>query len=205
LDKEKEKILNYCREKFLSEGFYKTTMDEIASDIRISKKTIYKHFTSKDELAKQIITEFLNEIQIKMTKIMSSKKDALSKFLEIINFVAGMITKMSFQFLTDIQTHYPDLWLQIDKFRTEKMIANITKIFHQGKPENVFIDYPPEIVRTIFISGARSIINPQFIIQNKFSINEALEITIDILMNGILTSKGKKLYKKIKTERRNEN
>ncbi|MBK7254925.1 MAG: helix-turn-helix transcriptional regulator, partial [Ignavibacteria bacterium] len=47
---EKEKILNYSRNKFHREGFYKTSMDEISSELHISKKTIYKYFSSKEKL-----------------------------------------------------------------------------------------------------------------------------------------------------------
>ena len=46
-EQERERILNYSINKFHAEGFYKTSMDEIARDLQISKKTIYKYFQSK--------------------------------------------------------------------------------------------------------------------------------------------------------------
>ncbi len=47
---EKKNLLKNITESFLAKGFYKTTMDEIASDLRVSKKTIYKYFPTKENL-----------------------------------------------------------------------------------------------------------------------------------------------------------
>ena len=46
----REKIIELISEKFFREGFSRTTMDEIATDLHMSKKTIYKFFSSKEEL-----------------------------------------------------------------------------------------------------------------------------------------------------------
>jgi AcrR family transcriptional regulator len=200
MDEEKKKILDICKNKFLKDGFYKITMDEIASSMRMSKKTIYKNFKSKDELVKQLVYQMLDQIHTNVNMILESKNDALTKFKNIIMLLSATIVKMSESWLRDIQNHHLELWKQIDKFRSEKMPIFISQIVKQGKIDKVFYDYPSEIMLTIFIASIRSVVNPQFILQNKFSVKEALETTIDILMNGILTPYGKKLYKKINTE-----
>ena len=61
--KDRKKILEHSRRKFHAEGFYKISMDEIAGDLRISKKTIYKHFPSKEELLKAICNDTTSIIQ----------------------------------------------------------------------------------------------------------------------------------------------
>ncbi len=44
MNEEKEKIIEFAAQKFMDGGFYKTTMDDLAAKLRISKKTIYKNF-----------------------------------------------------------------------------------------------------------------------------------------------------------------
>ena len=73
---------------------------------------------------------------------------------------------------------------------------NITKVVEQGKREGLIADYPTPIIMTIFLSSIRSIVNPDFILNNNFSIKQATQITFQILMSGILTEKGAKLFKK---------
>ena len=55
---EKNKIIERTEDKFFRDGFYKTTMDEIATDLSMSKKTIYKFFPSKEAEYKSHRAEF---------------------------------------------------------------------------------------------------------------------------------------------------
>jgi len=56
---EQNKIIELTEEKFFRDGFYKTTMDEVASELKMSKKTIYKFFPSKDDLVTAIARHFM--------------------------------------------------------------------------------------------------------------------------------------------------
>ena len=60
---EKTRILKYCSDLFLKEGFYKISMDSISIGLRISKKTLYKHFKSKDELVSSVIGNITQNIK----------------------------------------------------------------------------------------------------------------------------------------------
>ena len=66
---DKDKILFFTHAKFIQEGFYKTTMDEIARDLQMSKKTIYKYFPSKNELLEAVCDMRIDTMQTKMNEI----------------------------------------------------------------------------------------------------------------------------------------
>ena len=68
IKQDRSKILEHSRKKFHAEGFYKTSMDEIAKDLHISKKTIYKHFPSKEELLRAITNDTTFIIKNKIVK-----------------------------------------------------------------------------------------------------------------------------------------
>jgi hypothetical protein len=74
------------------------------------------------------------------------------------------------------------------------MFENITKIINQGKEEGLFIDYPTSIIMTILVVSVRSIVNPDFILNNSFSIIEGARFTFKIIIGGIVTDKGKKVF-----------
>ncbi len=74
---------------------------------------------------------------------------------------------------------------------------NISAIFSQGIKEGYIINVPHQIIINIFMSSVQSVVNPDFIMNNNFSISQAINSTIKILINGILTEKGKKVYKKL--------
>ncbi len=205
MNSEQTKIIDFCREYFLGNGFYKTTMDEIAAQLRMSKKTIYKYYSTKEDLVRETIIEFLNFHKENIGQIINTKSNAVDKLNELFNYIGKMIAKIDERFIRDIQTHMPDLWKDIDAFRTKMMTINIGKIIEQGKKENVFVDKPSAIITGVFISSVRGVINPEFIMANKFSIKMALEETIEIIINGITTEKGKKAFQLLKSEQSNEN
>ena len=77
------------------------------------------------------------------------------------------------------------------------MLANISKLINQGKSEGYIVDYPTDIIVMFFVSSIRGIINPDFIIQRKLDPKFILNPTISLLMNAILTDKGKELFNKL--------
>jgi AcrR family transcriptional regulator len=196
----KEKIIGIGTEKFFKEGFHKTTMDEIAADLRMSKKTIYKHFPTKEDLVQAVAKNFMQIIKGTIIPILSSDKNAIEKLEGLMNVLATTFQKISSKMMDDLRRHYPSRWDEIDKFRTEMMFGNLTKVIEQGKKEGLFLDYPTEIVITIFVSAMRSVVNPDFILNNNFSLKEAAITSLKIMISGIVTEKGKKLLVKNKRD-----
>jgi AcrR family transcriptional regulator len=193
---EKQKIIRYARDKYFKEGFFKASMDSLAADLRMSKKTIYKYFPGKEKLVEEVISDFMNSIKEKIDEIFCSKKDAVTKVAEFIELIGNIISQFSENWLKDLKIHTPDLWIKIDSFRTKKITAAISGIIEQGRAEKLFLDYPAEIIVPIFVASIRTIVNPDFLLNNKFSYNQAAKICIEILINGILTEKGKVIFYK---------
>lgn len=193
---DQNKIIEHTEEKFFRDGFYKTTMDEIASDLRISKKTIYKFFPSKDDLVKAIAKYFMNRLKNTILPALNSDKNAIEKLGDLINILAKVSEKISATRMEELKRHYPSLWNEIDSFRTEMMFGNITKVIEQGKKEGLFVDHPTNIIMNVLVASVRSIVNPDFIMNNNYSIIEAARYAFRIVISGILTDKGKKEFNK---------
>jgi AcrR family transcriptional regulator len=193
---EQNKIIEHTEEKFFRDGFYKTTMDEIASELRMSKKTIYKFFPSKDDLVKAIAKFFMNRMKSKIVPALQSDKNAIEKLGDLINILTKASEKISAVRTEELKRHYPNIWNDIDNFRTEMMFGNITKVIDQGKKERLFVDYPTNIIMNVLVASVRSIVNPDFIMNNNYSIIEAARYAFKIVISGILTDKGKKEFNK---------
>ena len=199
MDTEKQKILNESTKVFMKEGFYKTPMDEIAKQLRISKKTIYKYFDSKEILVKEVVHNFLLQNKDIIQNILDSDDDAVNKAFKLFQNLGKLLISIRNKWLEDIQGHYQDLWKEIDEFRTKMMLANIARLINQGKSEGYIVDYPTDIIVMFFVSSIRGIINPDFIIQRKLEPESIMRPTINLLMNAILTEKGKEIFNKLHT------
>jgi len=191
---EQVKIIEQIEDKLFSEGFYKTTMDDVASELGMSKKTIYKFFPSKEDLVMAIAKHFMNRMKSKILPSLNSDKNAIEKLGELIKILAGASEKISKKRMEEMKRHFPAIWNEIDSFRTKMMFENITKIINQGKEEGLFIDYPTSIIMNMLVASVRSVVNPDFILNNNFSIIEAARYAFKIIIGGIVTEKGKKIF-----------
>lgn len=194
---EQDKIIQFCTSKFLQDGFYFVSVDQIASELRISKKTIYKFFSSKDDLVKAVALKLMNEVSDKIEKIIKSENDSLTKVIMLFEVMAGVVVKFSEKWLKDLQIHTPELWKEIDEFRTKRAFTALGSIIKQGQIAGIIIEKPIELIIHIFVNTIRSVVHPDFLYHQKFNYKEAFIHSFEILFNGILTPKGKKIFDKI--------
>lgn len=188
---EKDKILYFTHAKFITEGFYKTTMDEISRDLQISKKTIYKHFPSKDMLLESVCDmriDFMNE---KIESIVDSGDDSVTKFLKLINLHKSMLMNCSNMWFRDLQVHAPHCLKKFNDMRENKLMNVLTRLVDQGKKEKVVQNVPIQILITALLGAIDSVTRSEFILNSKYSAHDAIRITADIFFNGILTDAGR--------------
>ena len=193
---DQNKIVEMTEEKFFRDGFYKTTMDEVALELKMSKKTIYKFFPSKEDLVMAIAKHFMEGVKGRVVPALNSDKNAIEKLAELNSILAKISEKISSKRMDEIKTYFPSLWNEIDSFRTKMMFGNITKVIDQGKAEGLFIDYPTPIIMNTLVSSVRAIVNPEFILNNNFSIGEAALFAFKVVIGGIVTDKGRKIFNK---------
>lgn len=198
MEDEKNKILQFALEKFKTEGFYKTTMDELASEQRISKKTIYKHFPTKEILVHDAVFLFINTHKVHIEQIFESKVNAVVKIFNLTEYLAQMLSQIGDKWFRDVQIHHRELWQEIDEFRTKMIGQRMSKVFDQGMKEGNIQKYPSEFLTIYFVNSIRGIINPEFVMNSKYSMHEVLKFTTSLLLNGIMTEKGRKIFKKLK-------
>ena len=201
MNNDKEKILKTASDVFFTRGFYKIPVDDVASILKMSKKTIYKHFPTKEDLVREVAYLFIKTHSNNISNIINNEYNAVEKLFYIFKYLGNMLINISEKWFSDIHSQAPEIWTEIEVFRSRFMAHNISRIIEQGKKEKFIVNHPSLVMINIFISSIRGIINPSFILNNKIPAFKALESTLDILMNGILTSKGKNLLKKLKMEK----
>jgi len=195
---EKEKILYFTHAKFITEGFYKTTMDEIARDLQMSKKTIYKHFDSKEELLENVCGMRMNLMEEFLDEVAESDEDAITKFLKIIHKQKSMSMNCSPVWFRDLEIHAPHLSKEFAKVRQEKVTKIMSKLLEQGKKEKVVEHVPVDIIITALNGAIEAVTHADFVLNSKYSFHEAMRITAEIFFNGFLTELGKEKFSNTK-------
>lgn len=190
---ERDRIVDLASEKFLSQGVSKVTLDEIASDLRMSKKTVYKFFPSKDDLLNSIVKVMLSRVEKQVHAIVSADQPFPEKMTQFLAFVSKFIGRFSTQFVRDMQRFAPTLWKEVETFRREHIFSKLDAMFAQAKREGFFRpDIDPELFKLAFLHSMQGIINPQTLSQHSFSAQQAFRSVFVILFEGALTDQSRK-------------
>lgn len=197
---EKDRIISFSRERFFQNGFQSTTMDSISSELHISKKTIYKYFQSKDDLIDQILGKLMKFVIRNMNDIINSDSNAVEKLNNVANFFMSMAINIGFAWLEDLKRHSWKRWKRIEAFRRRMILKNFSLIVEQGKKEGLVIDRPNIILITTLISAIQGVINPDFFLKNNIKPTDGASVILEVVVGGMLTKKGRKLFKQIKSD-----
>ncbi len=132
----KEKIIEKASELFLKFGFKSVTMDDIAGEMCISKKTIYKYFCNKEILVEETTHEVRNKINEIVEKIISEDHNAIKENFEIRKMFKEMFKSSDDSAVFQLKKHYPEIYQNIFKSEIAKHKTyfrhNITKGVEEG-------------------------------------------------------------------------
>ena len=109
----KDKIINKAKEMFLRLGFKSITMDDIACEMCISKKTIYKYFSNKDILIEESIDLVHKEVKETMDAIISKNYNAIEENFEIKRMFREMFKSAESSPIYQLKKHYPDIYNKV--------------------------------------------------------------------------------------------
>lgn len=129
----REKLINVAKEKFIAFGSKHTTMDEIAELLGISKKTIYTHFSSKEELIIESIKALINEFKINVIPILNSNESALNKIKAIYEVVFKYLLKFKPSFIFGLKKYYPKAYHEYKKYTVDFVRKDIIGLLEQAK------------------------------------------------------------------------
>jgi AcrR family transcriptional regulator len=140
----KEKIIAKATEMFLKLGFKSVTMDDIACEMCISKKTIYKFFMNKELLIEEGTEKVQTEIRIKIVEIQSKEHNAIEENFVIRRMFSEMF-KTSESPLYQLKKHYPQIHDKVRQTQIqqcgEMFRNNIIKGIQEGLyRENINVD-----------------------------------------------------------------
>ncbi len=155
-----EKILSSSQKLFMNYGLKSISMDDIASDIGISKKTIYKHFSTKDRLINITLTHFLKQEKKTVAKIYKSSHNAVEEIILIGRHIIKMTKSLKPTLIFDLKKYHTKNWQLIEEHHTEFIKQVITENLERGISEGLFrSDLRPEIIARLYVAKSLLIAN----------------------------------------------
>lgn len=197
----KEKIITKATELFINLGFKSVTMDDIANEMGISKKTIYAHFSNKTDLVRETTLMLFQYIITGIDCICELDKNPIEELYEIKKFVMLHLKNEKSSPQYQLQKYYPEVHATFKIKHFEKMTDCTMNNLRRGIEQGLYrknIDV--EFISRIYFVGIHGIKDDSLFPTNKFPKVQLFEDYLEYHLRGIVTNTGlKTLNKFIKT------
>ncbi len=198
----KERIKQKADELFRQYGIKAITMDEIAGQMGISKKTIYQAYADKDELVDAVITEMIGYNQKCCGTHKAKADNAVHEVFLAMEMIQDMFSNFNPSILFDMQRNHPNTFEKFSKHKNSFVFQVVKDNVKRGIKEELFRgDVNPDVISKIRLETMFLPFNQELFPKNKFNLVDLEKQLIDYYLFGIASLKGYKLILKYQQQR----
>lgn len=187
----KDKILEKAGEMFLNLGFKSVTMDDIANEIGVSKKTIYVHFSNKTALVNSVTLSIFEIISAGIDMICALKKNPIEELYDIKKFVMLHLKNDKSSPQYQLQKYYPKIYATLKKKQFDVMQTCVIENLTRGVEKGIYRDsIDVSFISRIYFHGVLGIKDIELFPLQQFSMNDLMNFFLEYHLRGICTEKG---------------
>ncbi|HEY4155171.1 MAG TPA: TetR/AcrR family transcriptional regulator [Puia sp.] len=197
----RDRILEKARDLFMQYGIRSITMDEIAGQLGISKKTIYQFFTDKDEMVEAVVMDEIKGNEEGCKQFQIDAENAVQEIFLAMENVQEMMKTMNPQLMYDLEKHHPAAFRRLKQYKYHFLYHMIRENLERGIKENIYRkDLNTDITCRYRIESAFMAFNQEAFPWNKYPMNQTCHELALLFMHSICSAKGKKLIDKYLNE-----
>ncbi|HQW28058.1 MAG TPA: TetR/AcrR family transcriptional regulator [Verrucomicrobiales bacterium] len=187
------RIVDAARRHFLAHGFRNVTMDDLAVELGMSKKTFYAHFPGKVALVESVLGAKLDAAEADMERITSKSGEGFAGTLrDLLACLQQHTEEIKPPFLRDIRRDAPELLAMVEKRRSAMIERHFSRLLQVGRRDGTIRkDISVSLIIDILLGATQAVINPGSLEALALTPKSAYQAVISVILEGAMTSKGK--------------
>ena len=187
----KETIINRATSLFLTLGFKSVTMDDIANDLGMSKKTIYTYFENKTSLVEAGTTHLFKKITDGIKDIKRKSLDPITELHDIKIFLMNSLKGEKTSPYHQLQKYYPSIHKELKIKKFDFVLESTKKSLQKGVDQGLFRKkINLELISRLYFNGITGIRNPEIFPPELFNPVVLMESYSEYHLRAIVTKKG---------------
>ncbi len=197
MDEKLDHILSESLRLFKKNGIRSVTMDDIAKELGISKKTIYQHFANKTELLEKV----LNHMLVKESTVCVSEEEQKLNAIDVLLAVSRNVSKQMKDLnpinAFELQKYYPALFREFVNKKRDHVFLQVKQNFAQGISEGIYRnDLDIDLVARLYIQKLVDVHDQEFLASVNFGFEKVFQVMFDNHIRGIANAEGLAYYEK---------
>ena len=190
----KQRIIKVTEELVFRYGVKSVSMDDIAKELGMSKKTIYQFFKDKDEIVHVLFHEKLKEDHKKFHGILSGSSNVIEEMINLMRNLGEMFRKVNPSTFYDLQKYYPKTWKLFLDFKEDFIFKTMEEALLRGiKQGMIRPDINVKVLVRLRMEQIDMMLNPRVFPPEKFSIADVQLSILEHFLYGVCTLKGHRL------------
>lgn len=189
------RILHEAKELFFNAGFTKVSMDDLARELGMSKKTLYQYFPSKTELLDAIIDARIEGAREELKSICGNTSIKVSEQLQrVMECLLKRVGDLKPVFLKDIRRNVPEVFDRIAQFRAKMIPRMFEGLILEGQAAGeIRADVNGRIAARAILAVVQDVVTPQGFLELNLPPTEVVKQIFSLMFQGILTKENEAL------------
>ncbi len=186
IDEVRDRIVERAEAVFLAHGYSRVTMDDLAAELRMSKKTLYRHFSRKEDLALAALEANFARASVELNAILEDPRlDFDARLQALVRLVIGRFAR-SITVLRDFQRDAPALWHRLEALRHEVVQARFSELLSSGVEDGVLrSDLDLRLVLQMVLTLIDGLMRPDVLADLEMSAEQVYPRMLSILLDGM--------------------
>ncbi len=188
------RIIENAAELYNKVGIKSISMDDVARELGISKKTLYQHISDKKDLVRKVCNYEMMKKRKAFMQISERSHNAVEEIIEVNKLILHLIKDYSPTKFYDLKKYYPDIYKQIRQEQRENMFRAMVANLRKGKEEGLFRENLDEVViAKLYISRVEYPLESDLLTAEEFTSPRFIIQSFIYHIHGIANEKGLKL------------
>src|SRR6478735_5188443 len=193
------RIVRQAREHLFAHGYCQCTMDELAAELGMSKKTLYAHFSGKDDIVRAVLEQLGAEVRAEADALFADRTLTFAEKLR--GFAEGMFDRLSRlnpRTPRELQRFAPHLHQLLVEIRQRNIPYVFGRFIEEGKlAGKVRDDVDAAFAVEFFLAAMQGLLQSGAPERLKLAPRDLVPRAIDLLFDGLLTPAGRKEHEKL--------
>ena len=193
----RERIFEAAKSRFLEFGYSKISMEELARDLGISKKTLYTEFESKEDLLREVVRGLLQEFAVDLESALNQPgMTFVDKLRTLMSKMCQYKLRMSPMLVRDLTLHAPNVWEEISQYRREKSGKFLLLIQEGVRTGALNPEISPVLVSKLYQNAVESMLHPDTLVELGMTAPQVYDAIISVIFEGMLTPESREQFRK---------
>ena len=188
----KQQIVTKARDLFMRYGIKSISMDDLARELGMSKKTVYQYVENKADLIQKVFEDHLEEEKQTLAQYRSEATNAIDEMIQIARHMIRALRTYSVTVLYDLQKYYRGTWQLMSNVHEQHFFRVIKDNLERGIAEGMYRqDINPDIVARLYISKSSSAADQECFPLSEYPVEELFVELMNYHLHGIVSQKGR--------------